>query len=94
MISSFGKSLVFNNENSSSVIDFQAAVIDGAFPSDIRQKIVDAIRLEIEKLDTRGITEISILEGMVGRGARALGGASLPLFALYLLDQNVLFKGA
>ena len=79
---------------SSSVIDFQAAVIDGAFPSDIRQKIVDAIRLEIEKLDTRGITEISILEGMVGRGARALGGASLPLFALYLLDQNVLFKGA
>ena len=79
---------------SSSVIDFQAAVIDGAFPSDIRQKMVDAIRLEIEKLDTRGITEISILEGMVGRGARALGGASLPLFALYLLDQNVLFKGA
>ena len=79
---------------SSSVINFQAAVIDGAFPSDIRQKMVDAIRLEIEKLDTRGITEISILEGMVGRGARALGGASLPLFALYLLDQNVLFKGA
>ena len=79
---------------SSSVIDFQAAVIDGAFPSDIRQKIVDAIRLEIEKLDTRGISEIGILEGMVGRGARALGGASLPLFSLYLLDQNVLFKGA
>ena len=79
---------------SSSVIDFQAAVIDGAFPSDIRQKMVDAIRLEIEKLDTRGISEIGILEGMVGRGARALGGASLPLFSLYLLDQNVLFKGA
>ncbi len=79
---------------SSSVIDFQAAVIDRAFPSDIRQKIVDAIRLEIEKLDTRGISEIGILEGMVGRGARALGGASLPLFSLYLLDQNVLFKGA
>ena len=79
---------------SSSVIDIQAAVIDGAFPSDIRQKIVDAIRLEIEKLDTRGISEIGILEGMVGRGARALGGASLPLFSLYLLDQNVLFKGA
>ena len=79
---------------SSSVIDFQAAVIDGAFPGDIRQKIVDSIRLEIEKLDTRGISEIGILEGMVGRGARALGGASLPLFSLYLLDQNVLFKGA
>ena len=78
---------------SSSIIDFQAAVIDGAFPSNIRQKIVDTIRLEIQKLDTRGISQISILQGKVGRGARALGGASIPLFSLYLLDQNVLFKG-
>ena len=79
---------------SSSIIDFQAAVVDGAFPSEIKQKIVDAIRLEVEKLDTRGISEPDILEGIVGHSARALGGASLPLFSLYLLDQNVLFKGA
>ena len=78
---------------SSSVIDFQAAVIDGAFPSNIRQRIVDAIRVEIGELDTRGISDLSILEGIVGRGARALGGASLPLFSLSLLDKNVLFKG-
>ena len=78
---------------SSSIIDFQAAVVDGAFPSEIKQKIVDAIRLEVEKLDTRGISEPDILEGIVGHSARALGGASLPLFSLYLLDQNVLFKG-
>jgi predicted NBD/HSP70 family sugar kinase len=79
---------------SSSIIDFQAAVVDGAFPNEIKQKIVNAIRLEVEKLDTRGISEPDILEGIVGHSARALGGASLPLFSLYLLDQNVLFKGA
>jgi len=68
-------------------------VVDGALPTDIRQRIVESIRMEIDKLDTRGISDLTILEGMVGRGARALGGASLPFFSLYLLDQNVLFKG-
>jgi predicted NBD/HSP70 family sugar kinase len=78
---------------SCSVIDFQAAVVDGAIPTDIRQRIVASIRVEVGKLDTRGISDLTILEGIVGRGARALGGASLPFFSLYLLDQNVLFKG-
>ena len=78
---------------SCSVIDFQAAVVDGALPTDIRQRIVASIRVEVGKLDTRGISDLNVLEGIVGRGARALGGASLPFFSLYLLDQNVLFKG-
>ena len=74
------------------MIDFQAAVVDGAFPDDIRKRLVAEIQLEVDKLDTRGIAHPIILEGQVGRGARALGGAGLPLFARYLLDQNVLFK--
>lgn len=78
---------------SCSIIDFQAAVIDGAFPEDIRKRIVNAIRIEVAKLDMRGINDPVILEGMVGRGARVLGCASLPLFSRYLLDQNVTFKG-
>jgi len=78
---------------SCSIIDFQAAVIDGVFPEAIRQRIVEAILTEITKLDTRGISDPVVLEGLVGRRARALGGASLPLFSRYLLDQSVLFKG-
>jgi predicted NBD/HSP70 family sugar kinase len=78
---------------SCSIIDFQAAVVDGAFPVNIRKRIVDAIRNELPKFDTRGISDPVVLEGMVGRNARALGGASLTLFSRYQLDQNVLFKG-
>ncbi len=76
---------------SCSVIDFQAAVIDGAFPDDIRKRIVEATRTEVMKLDTRGISDPVVLEGLVGRGARGLGGASLPLFSRFLLDRNVNF---
>jgi len=74
-----------------SVIDFEAVVIDGGFPDDVRQRIVKAIRGELETLDLRGIRTPIIFEGLVGRGARAVGGASLPLQARYLLDQSVLF---
>ena len=78
---------------SHSIIDFQATIIDGAFPPDIRKRIVEAVKIEINKLDTRGIGKLVIMEGLVGRGARALGAASLPLFSRYLLDQKVLFRG-
>lgn len=75
-----------------SLIDFEAAVIDGAFPEQVRRELVKATIGELEKLDLRGIAPPGIHEGNIGAGARALGGASLPLFDRYLLDQNVLFK--
>lgn len=75
-----------------STIDFQAAIIDGGFPASIRKRLVAAIRNGIAELDLRGIVAPEIVEGSIGAGARALGGACLPLFERYLLDQNVLFK--
>lgn len=76
-----------------SVVDFEAAIIDGELPPDVRSRLVSATIEELGKLDLQGIKEPHVLEGVIGSGARALGGASLPLFARYLLDQNVLFKG-
>ncbi|MDO9416382.1 ROK family transcriptional regulator [Pararhizobium sp.] len=78
--------------SSASVIDFAAAVVDGGFPPWVRARIVTAIRREIGKLDLQGVTMPDIIEGTVGSQARAIGGASLPLFSRYLIDQNVLFK--
>jgi len=78
--------------SSCSVIDFEAAVVDGAIPVSVRRRLVDSCRVEIEKMDLRGLHAPQILEGQVGRDARAVGGASLPLFARYLLDQSVLTK--
>jgi len=75
-----------------SIIDFSAAVIDGGFPDWVRRRIVQATIHEAEKLDLQGVVMPDIVEGMVGAQARAIGGASLPIFARYLTDQNVLFK--
>ena len=75
-----------------SIIDFGAAVIDGGFPSWVRKRIVAATIEAVARLDLQGVIIPDIIEGQVGSQARAIGGASLPIFAKYLSDQNVLFK--
>lgn len=75
-----------------SIVDFSAAVIDGGFPGWVRSRVVQATIDEAAKLDLQGVVMPDIIEGAVGAQARAIGGASLPIFARYLTDQNVLFK--
>jgi predicted NBD/HSP70 family sugar kinase len=75
-----------------SVIDFGAAVIDGGFPGWVRARIVKATVEAVARLDLQGVIIPDIIEGAVGAQARAIGGASLPIFARYLTDQSILFK--
>jgi predicted NBD/HSP70 family sugar kinase len=75
-----------------SVIDFEAVVIDGGFPADIRTRLVAATQSEIGNFDLQGIVPPSIKPGTIGPISRALGGACLPLFDRYLIDQNMLMR--
>ena len=75
-----------------SVIDFGAAVIDGGFPHWVRRRLVTATIEAVARLDLQGVIIPDIIEGKVGAHARAIGGASLPIFDRYLVDQSVLFK--
>jgi hypothetical protein len=58
----------------------------------VRERITSATKKALELHDLQGVSVPEIMEGSVGSQARAIGGASLPLFSRYLLDQNVLFK--
>ncbi len=78
--------------SSVSVMDFEAAIIDGSLPERFREAIVEATRREVEKFDLRGLTLPTILPGSIGSLARALGAASLPLFDKYLIDQKTLAR--
>jgi predicted NBD/HSP70 family sugar kinase len=70
------------------VIDFEAVLVDGAFPAEVRRRLVEGIRRELAALDTRGLTPTRIEEGRVGGNARALGAACSPVFARYLLNTH------
>lgn len=71
-----------------SVIDFEAVLIDGAFPEPVRARLVAETRRELTGLDTQGIAAPRIEEASVGRNARAIGSAALPILSKYLLSQS------
>lgn len=71
-----------------SVIDFEAVLIDGAFPEAIRTRVVAATRAALAQVDTQGIAPPRIEEARVGRNARVIGAAALPILARYLLNQS------
>ncbi|MFG1266751.1 ROK family transcriptional regulator [Xanthobacter sp. DSM 14520] len=74
------------------VVDFEAMVIDGAFPAPVRDKLVKRTAAAFARLDRQGLTETRIVAGTMGRAARAIGGAALPLLDTFGRDLDVLFK--
>jgi predicted NBD/HSP70 family sugar kinase len=72
-----------------SVIDFEAVVIDGSFPPQVRGDLIDRVTAETERLDTAGIRLPMLRAGSLGAIARALGGATLPLLERYLIAQHL-----
>lgn len=77
-----------------SVIDFEAVVIDGGFPADVRARLVARVAQEILRLDSRGLRLPAIVPGQVGGNARALGAATAPIFAQYLLNTHAMIRAA
>jgi predicted NBD/HSP70 family sugar kinase len=75
-----------------SVIDFEAIVIDGAFPKSIRSTIVEQTREKFGRVEMQGVASVDIVEGMIGSDARVLGAASLPLLAGFSRDRDLLFR--
>ncbi|MDA9394037.1 ROK family transcriptional regulator [Bradyrhizobium sp. CCBAU 45394] len=75
-----------------SVIDFEAIIIDGAFPLDVRRRLVERTNEYWARMDRQGLTDTVVVEGSIGRDARAIGGAALPLLAAFARDHDVLFK--
>jgi predicted NBD/HSP70 family sugar kinase len=74
------------------VLDFEAAIIDGALPASVRARIVAATREKIAGLDTKGLPGAFVTEGSIGNRARAIGAASLPFLAKFMRDRELLFQ--
>jgi predicted NBD/HSP70 family sugar kinase len=87
-IASASRALAYAIVAASSVIDFEAAVIDGWMPLTVRHRLVDAVTEAIARIDAEGLKLPIVREGTVGIHARALGGASLPLSERFLIGPH------
>jgi predicted NBD/HSP70 family sugar kinase len=74
------------------VLDPAAIIIDGAMPPHVRAQLVAAVRNHMGRVNTDGINPFVVAEGTIGIQARAMGAASLPLFANFMVDRDVLLK--
>ena len=72
-----------------SVIDFEAVVIDGAFPLEIRTELVERVERYLVHQDIRGLIAPKIDAGSIGVNARGIGAASSPVVSQFLLNRNV-----
>lgn len=76
-----------------SVIDFQAILIDGAFPAEIRDELVERTRRYLIHQDQRGLIAPQVEAGSIGGNARGIGAASTPIFSQFLLNMNAGLSG-
>jgi predicted NBD/HSP70 family sugar kinase len=71
-----------------SVVDVEAALIDGWLPASLRATLVRETAASLERINLAGITAPEVREGSVGPDARVLGAASLPLSERFLVKGH------
>ncbi len=86
--------LAYATVASISVIDFEAIVIDGAFPATVCERLTARTAQVFAGLDRRGLSDVEIVSGSIGADGGSIGGAALPLIRHFARDREVLFKDA
>ena len=75
-----------------SIIDLESVVVDGCFPADVRDTLIERVGAELRKLDLQGIRYPDVSAGSHGSIARAIGAACVPLNKDHSIDQNTLLQ--
>ncbi len=87
-IDAAGYGLAYGIAAAAEVIDFEMAIIDGAIPEIVKARLLERVTAQLARLDFPGVDPPQVGLGSLGAQARAIGGASLPLFDRFLIDQN------
>jgi hypothetical protein len=69
-------------------------VIDAILPRALLERIVVSVKARFVELAPDGLVQPEIVTGTIGRQAAAIGGAILPLYAMFAPDSGVLVKSA
>lgn len=69
--------------NIGAVVDIEAVVLDAAMPEGYRDRLAREVEQALADLPTTGIVAPRILPGQVGRAARSIGAALLPIDARF-----------
>ncbi|PFG62149.1 putative NBD/HSP70 family sugar kinase [Thioclava sp. ES.031] len=88
------RSLAHAIVSAQAVIDFEAVIIDGALPQNIRDRIVTEVDRHFSHLDLQGVYHPEIRAGHFGSIIRAVGAAAHSISTDFMIDQNTLLRKA
>jgi predicted NBD/HSP70 family sugar kinase len=80
--------LAYAAANLAATLECEAVIIDGSMPTEVRHALLEATRRALKDVKLDGITPFALEEGTIGPSARAMGGASLPLTANFMLGVD------
>ena len=84
-IESTSRSLAIAAASITSIVEVEAILIDGAMPAEVCERLTAATQRAFAALDLTIIKCPVIEQARVGKGARSLGAALLPIHARYFL---------
>ncbi len=80
-----GRNLAIASAAITSVVEVEAILVAGAFPNEVRARITERINEAFSHLNITGIEKPQIESATVGRRARSIGAALLPIHASFFV---------
>jgi hypothetical protein len=74
-------------------MDFEAAVIDGSFPEEVKNRLVNQVDKFLNETDLQGVHKPEIISGQIGAKAQSKGAAASIISKDYIIDNNMLHRG-
>lgn len=84
--------LAMTSTAATALLDLDAIVIDGSLAQTLLDKLVLQTQTSLKQYNHAGIRSPLVLRGALGRHARALGGALLPMHMRFFPDKNIFLK--
>lgn len=73
--------IAFSINTSSCLLDLDGVIVDGAVEAPLLEALIDAVRTALSNYSWQGIMRPEIIPGAIGRDAKVIGAAYLPLHA-------------
>jgi predicted NBD/HSP70 family sugar kinase len=78
--------------SASALLDLDAVVIDGSVSPALLATLIEHTQVQMDRIRFDGIHRPTLVAGLVGASARALGGSLLPLHAQFFPDKDIFLK--
>jgi predicted NBD/HSP70 family sugar kinase len=84
--------IAFSINTSACLLDLDGVIVDGAVGAPLLDSLIDAVRAALGKYSWQGIMRPDIIPGAIGRDAKVIGAAYLPLHANFAPGHESFLK--